>query len=108
MSAPTISELETGKSAGSTKLAAIASALGVNALWLETGKGTSDLSHQEPFEARKYSKETEEIIKLVESTDEIGRGKCLYQVKEIVEMREQIKKSAQRLIKSRKNSSGND
>jgi len=36
----TISELETGESAGTTLLASFASALGVNALWLETGKGS--------------------------------------------------------------------
>lgn len=35
----TISELETGESAGTTLLATFASVLGVNALWLETGKG---------------------------------------------------------------------
>ena len=35
----TISELETGESAGTTMLATFASILGVNALWLETGKG---------------------------------------------------------------------
>jgi phage repressor protein C with HTH and peptisase S24 domain len=35
----TISDLEVGKSQGTTYLATLASALGVNALWLETGKG---------------------------------------------------------------------
>lgn len=35
----TISDLETGKSQGSTSLAEIADALGVNATWLSTGKG---------------------------------------------------------------------
>lgn len=40
----TISDLEVGKSQGTTYIATLASALGVNALWLETGKGamTSD------------------------------------------------------------------
>jgi transcriptional regulator with XRE-family HTH domain len=36
---PTLSELETGESAGTTYLARIASALAFNALWLETGRG---------------------------------------------------------------------
>ncbi len=36
----TISELETGESAGTTNIASIAHALGVSALWLETGKGS--------------------------------------------------------------------
>lgn len=34
-----ISDLERGKSAGSTSVAGLASVLGVRALWLETGKG---------------------------------------------------------------------
>lgn len=36
---PTLSELESGDSAGSTYLPAIAAALGLNALWLQTEKG---------------------------------------------------------------------
>ena len=36
---PTLSELENGDSAGTTMVASFAAALGVNALWLETGKG---------------------------------------------------------------------
>jgi transcriptional regulator with XRE-family HTH domain len=39
---PSLSELETGESQGTTYLARIASALGVNPLWLETGKGSRD------------------------------------------------------------------
>jgi len=39
MKQSTLSELETGESAGTTNLAQIAAALRVNALWLETGKG---------------------------------------------------------------------
>lgn len=37
---PTLSELETGESKGTTNSAVFAAALGVNALWLETGKGS--------------------------------------------------------------------
>lgn len=36
----TISDLEVGKSQGTTYIATLAAALGVSALWLETGKGT--------------------------------------------------------------------
>lgn len=36
---PTLSELENGDSAGSAYLPLIAAALGVNALWLQSGKG---------------------------------------------------------------------
>ncbi|UOD28755.1 helix-turn-helix transcriptional regulator [Massilia violaceinigra] len=38
----TLSDLERGKSAGTTHLAQVAQALGVNALWLETGRGGRD------------------------------------------------------------------
>lgn len=38
----TLSELETGESAGTTYLARIAAVLRVNALWLEAGKGPRD------------------------------------------------------------------
>jgi phage repressor protein C with HTH and peptisase S24 domain len=44
---PTLSELETGESAGTTNLASIAAALGVSALWLETGKGDSTVRADE-------------------------------------------------------------
>lgn len=37
---PTLSELERGDSTGSSYLPAIAAALGLNALWLQTGKGS--------------------------------------------------------------------
>lgn len=36
---PTLSDLENGESTSTTYLATIAAALGVSALWLETGKG---------------------------------------------------------------------
>lgn len=41
MKQSTLSELETGESAGTTSIASLANALGVNALWLETGDGPS-------------------------------------------------------------------
>lgn len=40
MTQGSLSELETGESKGTTMIASFAAALGVNALWLETGKGT--------------------------------------------------------------------
>ncbi len=39
MAQGTLSELETGESDGTSLVASFAAALGVNALWLETGKG---------------------------------------------------------------------
>ncbi len=41
---PTISALEKGRSISSGKIASIAKALEVDALWLETGRGTPDLA----------------------------------------------------------------
>ena len=42
----TLSDLELGKSAGSTSCATIAHALNVDALWLETGRGSRDISRR--------------------------------------------------------------
>lgn len=39
VSQPAISQLETGESGSATNIGSLAAALGVNALWLETGKG---------------------------------------------------------------------
>lgn len=48
----TISDLERGVSRGTTSLAQLASALGVSALWLETGKGDRSVkSRQEKVKA---------------------------------------------------------
>ena len=50
-----ISELETGESTGTTLIASFAAALGVNALWLETGKGLpnpSPLPDQEAHQSQ--------------------------------------------------------
>lgn len=46
---PSLSELETGESAGTTYLARIASVLAFNPLWLETGRGPKEY---EPTSAR--------------------------------------------------------
>jgi len=40
MAQASLSELETGESQGTTMIASFASVLGINALWLETGKGS--------------------------------------------------------------------
>lgn len=45
----TISDLEVGKSQGTTYLASLAAALGVSALWLETGRGSPDLKDGKPI-----------------------------------------------------------
>lgn len=43
---PTLSDLETGKSEGTTYIATIAAALKVNALWLQTGNGDKKASNK--------------------------------------------------------------
>lgn len=48
MSQPSYSELETGKSYTTAYIARLASVLGVNALWLETGEGSMDGSVDAP------------------------------------------------------------
>lgn len=48
MAQATISELEGGKSSGTTQIASIALALKVNSLWLETGKGSPTLDKHPP------------------------------------------------------------
>ncbi|MGK5024609.1 XRE family transcriptional regulator [Janthinobacterium sp. RB2R34] len=51
MSQGALSELETGASIGTTNIATLAHALGVSALWLETGRGDSNLANS-PAELR--------------------------------------------------------
>ena len=46
----TISDLEVGKSQGTTFVASLASAMGVNPLWLETGKGSMSIDLASPVE----------------------------------------------------------
>ena len=48
MAQASLSELETGESNSSTLLASIAAALGINALWLEAGKGPKLVSETPP------------------------------------------------------------
>lgn len=53
----TISDLEVGKSQGTTYLASLAAALGVSALWLETGRGSPDVKDGklvEPADDRRH------------------------------------------------------
>lgn len=48
----TLSELETGESAGTTLIASFAAALGVSPLWLETGKGSKHIQSQKTEKIR--------------------------------------------------------
>lgn len=73
----------------SSRLAAIARALNVNAHWLETGQGSPEPDYVQPVVVEKrYCKETEEAIALMESTDERGRLKMLIAVQDALEAHE--------------------
>lgn len=59
----TLSDLEIGKSVGSTSLAALAHALGVNALWLETGRGEREAAKEQPQEQITFSESLDDIAR---------------------------------------------
>ncbi|PRC92642.1 helix-turn-helix domain-containing protein [Solimicrobium silvestre] len=106
ISAPAISDLESGKSVSSTKLPMIASVLGVNALWLETGRGKPNLEHVEPIEVRtKFHPDIEAVIQLMESTDGRGRNKILNAAQDALELHQAhniaIKRSNEQLTASK-------
>ncbi len=72
VSQPALSELENGDSYGTTKLAAMASALNVSALWLETGRGPRRQvgivsSHQH---GEQYADEGRVVVRLRTSSPE--------------------------------------
>lgn len=76
----TLSELETGESAGTTLLASLAAALGVNALWLETGKGLPDQASGSTAAQEKRGahmilafEDEEGLLDLFRRTDDRGR-----------------------------------
>lgn len=81
----TLSELETGESAGTTLIASFAAALHVNPLWLETGKGEKAPFQSEPdnlivatpekHQTIAYPDAIQEVIDLMMRTDERGRLK---------------------------------
>lgn len=80
----TISELETGESAGTTLIASFAKELGVPALWLETGKGEPYPQHaQKPPEARREARmvlayeDEEELLDLYRRSDPRGKFEIL-------------------------------
>ncbi len=79
-----ISDLERGKSAGTTSLAALASACGVRALWLETGKGpkadTQVKSRVGP-PASWFSDEAHDLLELYFSLDDEERSDALRMMK---------------------------
>ncbi len=79
MSQGTLSELETGESDGTTLIGSIAAALGVNALWLETGRGlagpeaTSDAEDVRQAEMILAFKDETALLDFYRRTDDRGR-----------------------------------
>lgn len=80
---PTLSELERGDSASSAHLPAIAAALGLNALWLQTGKGpkhpVSSITPKEMLLITAYREATDEGRTFIEMACDsapkaVGRG----------------------------------
>lgn len=81
-----ISQLEGDVVKGTTYVASLAHILGVNALWLETGQGKPDVGYSPLDETTKnHCKEIDEVIRLMESTDDRGRRKALIAVEDVVE-----------------------
>jgi transcriptional regulator with XRE-family HTH domain len=72
----TLSELETGESDGTTLVASFAAALGVNALWLETGKGPKASDHAQRIKDAHMIlayEDEEGLLDLFRRTDDRGR-----------------------------------
>ncbi len=92
-----ISYLESGRGTGSSHIASLAHALGVNAHWLETGIGSPELGHTPPVTVeKKYCKEIEEAIKLMEATDDRGRLKMLIAMQDALDAHKAWKNSLPR------------
>lgn len=85
MAQGSISELESGASAGTTSVATFADALKVNALWLETGKGSQEprsidaaKSDESEFISLQWLRPDElELLNLYRGTDDRGRQNIL-------------------------------
>lgn len=72
----TLSELETGESAGTTLIASLAAALGVSAFWLETGKGLPSATNSQMDDSGGRARAFEDAAALMElfgRTDDRGR-----------------------------------
>jgi len=92
-----ISQLESDKGTGTSHVAALAYALNVNALWLQTGKGRPDVGYTPPIEiAQNYGKEVDAILELLESTDDRGKQKALIAVQDTLDAHKAWKNSLPR------------
>ena len=96
-SQPAIGSLESGNRVASRNIAAIAAALGVNAMWLQTGKGRPDLNYVEPVEVvKQYSADIQLVIELMLSTDERGQKKILLAAQDTLDMHRALQSSMPR------------
>lgn len=76
MKQATLSDLERGESAGTTMVASFASVLGVSAFWLETGRGSPDVSGAPAERGARMIlayPEEEDLLDLFRRTDDRGR-----------------------------------
>lgn len=88
---PLISYLENGQTKGTSFVSTIADILGVDALWLATGKGTPEVHYvQKETESNKIIKE---MIAIMNSTDTRGQEKILIGAKDILDLHSALKKS---------------
>ena len=77
----------------SSHLIEIAHFFNVDAYWLLTGEGNKEPGFRQPTAiAKNYCKEIEEVIKVMESTDDRGREKALIAVKDAVDAHRAWKK----------------
>lgn len=80
MKQATLSQLETGDSAGTTMIGSFASALGVSALWLETGKGSPDSTASDKEKSARMIlayKDEVDLLDLFRRSDDRGRYEIL-------------------------------
>jgi transcriptional regulator with XRE-family HTH domain len=75
---PTLSELERGDSRSSTSLPSIAAALGVNAFWLETGRGSKKPGVDLPSGDSSFAQEVSELIAIYGQLDLAWRRKVIH------------------------------
>ena len=89
----TLSDLELGKSAGTTNLAVVANAIGVSALWLETGRG--ERAPPKEFSQDRLTIETPEEMRLLTAfrlADERGQDQLNSAVDAILTRLEQARR----------------
>lgn len=85
ISQPTLSDLEKGESKGTGFIASLAAALGVNALWLETGRGTKSPSQVQPVKAVHDEDENADIIHIRKVNLRLSAGIVGFAIESVLE-----------------------